>query len=389
MTTITLYEHQPHYLDNDALPFDIGELLWEHYSPYLTVDFPTPKTNNRWRLTSNGYVGYIPLTHDIHLALYPKVGLTNLFGMLGYAYNINFKTLPGLIACESLADLYERLAYILAQRIVGRLRRGLHRDYVTETARLPYLRGRLDVNQMMRHPDAEMLVCSYDTLTADIDDNRILAWTLHQILRSGICTETSLPTLRQAYRTLSQHVTLTPYQAVDYHNRHYHRLNHDYAGMHALCNFFLSNSGPGHQTGKQPMVPFLVNMNLLYEKFVAAWLTQHLPSRYQLKAQERVDISARNQLNFIIDLIIFDTFEERVRYVLDTKYKITNKPAPNDIQQMIAYAHIKQCDAAILVYPSPAPFEAQINNIQVQSLTFALDDDLDAAGHAFMERLAL
>ncbi|NEP84976.1 MAG: hypothetical protein F6K39_46880, partial [Okeania sp. SIO3B3] len=252
-----------------------------------------------------------------------------------------------------------------------------------------YLRGRVDINKTLRRATVNTVDCHYDTLTADIDDNRILAWALHQILHSGICTETSLPTLRQAYRVLSRHVTLTPYQSIDSNKRYYHRLNRDYAMMHALCNFFLSNSGPSHQTGKQQMVPFLVNMNVLYEKFVAGWLSQHLPLRYQLKAQERVDISARNQLNFIIDLIIFDTFKEQVHCVLDTKYKVTDKPSPSDIQQMIAYAHIKQCDTAILVYPGSVLFDAQMNNIQVQSLTFAIDGDLDVAGHTFMEKLIL
>ena len=42
--------------------------------------------------------------------------------------------------------------------------------------------------------------------------------------------------------------------------RTYNRLNADYEPMHALCRFFLENSGPAHARGDRSMLPFLVNM---------------------------------------------------------------------------------------------------------------------------------
>ena len=52
-------------------------------------------------------------------------------------------------------------------------------------------------------------------------------------------------------------------------DRLYHRLNQDYQPMHGLCRFFLEHSGPTHQDGDSAMIPFVVHMPALFEKFVA------------------------------------------------------------------------------------------------------------------------
>src|SRR3989304_7909613 len=54
----------------------------------LRLSFPSPKTNGKWQFTSQGWVGYIPLTPDLGLALRPKIQLGNIFRMLEYAYAV-------------------------------------------------------------------------------------------------------------------------------------------------------------------------------------------------------------------------------------------------------------------------------------------------------------
>ena len=75
----------------------------------------------------------------------------------------------------------------------------------------------------------------------------------------------------------------------------YHRLNRDYEVLHALCRFFLENSGPAHSSGGHTFFPFLVDMAQLFERFVAGWLQKHLPPdkllpqcHVQLSDQERL-----------------------------------------------------------------------------------------------------
>jgi 5-methylcytosine-specific restriction enzyme subunit McrC len=387
---IELTEYQPIWLAAPALPKEVGESLWRYYGKQVEVEDPSFKNDYRWRLTSQGWVGHIPLTPEFHFVLQPKVTLGNLFRMLEYAYRLNFMTLEGLVNCHSLAEFYERLAHVLAQRVLERGRKGFYQTYLSQAEPLAYLRGRLDVVQAIRQPGQVKLPCHYEEQTADVEENQILAWTLWHIARSGLCTERVLPVVRRAYRTLQSLTTLQPYPAEACLGRLYNRLNDDYQPLHALCRFFLEQSGPAHSLGDRAMLPFLVDMAHLFELFVAEWLKAHLPARVRLKAQERVHLGERGGIHFEIDLVLYDAAGRPV-CVLDTKYKTPDKPASDDISQVIAYAEAKGCREAILVYPvAPLqPLAIKVGDIRVRSLTFSLEGDLEQAGAEFVKSLPI
>ncbi len=388
---IELVEYKSALFERDHISYELGKSLWQNYRQQICVDFPDPSTNNQWRLTSTGWVGHIPLTTEFHVALQPKVALSNLFYMLEYAYQLkSFHLLEGLINCQSLAEFYEQLAYILAKRVLDRGRKGFYRAYVPQTEQLPYLRGRLDMPHTMRSPERVKLKCHYQDHTADLEENQILVWTLLSILGTGLCTERVLPTIRRAYRTLQGLVTVRPYSAQACVNRLYNRLNNDYRPLHALCRFFLEQSGPGHQLGKRAMLPFLVDMARLFELFVAEWLSTHPPVGLKLEKQKRVNIDEAGKLYFEIDLVLSDRTTGTTRYVLDTKYKIPAKPATDDISQVVSYAVAKRCQDAILIYPKPLnpSFEATVGDIRVRTLAFDLQGDLEMAGVKLGEALS-
>lgn len=387
---IELREYTPRFVPRSQLSAEAGEFLWRQYRKQVEVEFPSPATSDQWKLTAQGWVGYIPLGPGLGLSLLPKVPLRDLFGMLEYAYDLgSFHLLDDEFESQSLEELYERLAGILASKIINRARDGLYRDYVARTEALPYIAGTVEHRQLARRPWDVNIECTYHDHTADIDDNQILAWTLHTIARSGLCTERNRPVLRRAYHQIQNAVTLTPVRAADCIGRRYHRLNADYAPLHALCRFFLEHSGPQYAVGEHSMLPFLVDMARLYEQFVVAWMHQHLPPTTTLTAQERYDIDRASGLAFAIDLVLRDTASGTVRCVIDTKYKRVDTPATADIAQVIAYAKAKHCHDALLAYPfAPArPLDATIGDVRVRTVTFALGGDLDHAGAEFLAQI--
>ena len=385
-----LTEYTPRQFSRKEISETAGEILWQHYGRQVAVEFPSPKTAGRWQLTAQGWVGHIPVTPDLTLALQPKVALGNLFRMLEYAYNLNsLRFLDGLVDCHSLTEFFEQLAGILARRILDRGRKGFYRAYVPQAEPLPYVRGRLNVRDLGQTPERVRLNCHYEEHTADIEENQILAWTLFRISQSGLHGEPASRTVRQAYRALQGLVSLIPHRPEVCQGRFYHRLNEDYQPLHALCHFFLDQSGPSHQLGQRTMLPFLVDMARLYERFVAEWLKVHLPAAFELKVQEKVNLSQMRPLHFDIDLVIYRRGSGTARTVLDTKYKTPASPSTDDIHQMISYAHTKGCREAILIHPSPLPYplDETIRGIRIRSLTFSLDRDLDQAGQTFLENL--
>ena len=135
------------------------------------------------------------------------------------------------------------------------------------------------------------------------------------------------------------------------------------------------------------MIPFLVNMNSLFELFVARWLEKNLNEEsYSVQCQEEVLIDSLLNINFKIDLSIFDKESRSCALVMDTKYKVGN-PNAEDIEQVAAYAEAKGCKEAILIYPeySSSRLNGTVGNIRVRSGTFSLSEDPDLAGRRFVK----
>lgn len=385
-----LEEHAPLSLDGAALAQAEGERLLEQYGGRIRVDFPSPSSAGRWRLVSRGWVGYIPLSPELGLSLRPKVPITNLFRMLEYAYDLkSFQFLEGLTGMGSLAEVYERLASVLARRVIDRTRKGLYRSYLGRRDALPYLRGALDLREHLRRPWAVDLSCAFQEHTADLEDNQILSWTLQCIARTQACSERVRPLVRRAYRSLLAVTTLQPFTPDACLDRPYTRLNDDYRPLHALCRFFLAHTGPTHEQGGDRALPFLVDMNQLFELFVARWLGAHLPPGLRMEAQEPVSVGDPEQLRFAIDLVLYRNPGHRTAAVLDTKYKAPEAAATGDVAQVVAYAELKGCTEAFLVYPQQLsrPLDVQIGRIRVRSLAFPLRGDLERAGQELLRRL--
>lgn len=382
----TLTEYQPVSLPASALSEETAALLWRRYRKQIEVEPPSFRTGNRWQLTAQGWAGFIPLTRYLTLILQPKVALSDLFAMIEVAYHLeSLHFLPGQIHVASLPAIYTSLARILAQHIQARSRRGLYRAYTLIQENTAYVRGRIRTPALGASLPAATIACSYQQLTTDVEENRILTWTLHAILQSGLCSGETLQLIHQVYRLLIGQCTLTPMTAKQSRDRHYTRLNQDYAPLHALCAFFLDQSGPAHTIGDQTMISFLVDMARLYEQFVAAWLKNRLAHSHHVAVQVHTPVSSN--LHFTIDLIIS---AGRQRWIVDTKYKTpTAGPDTADVAQVLAYAQVQNAQEAVLVYPAPIPqpLDVTVGGVRLRTLTFRLDEDLDQAGEVLVAAL--
>lgn len=387
-TPITLTEYQPHLVEPSLLPEHAAQLLWRDYRHLVEIEPPSFKTSGCWRLTNLGWAGYLPLTPTVGLSLQPKVALRTLLRMVEVAYDLQaFHLFEGWFQAESVPELYELLALLLAQRVLSRCRQGLHRAYRTESAALPYVRGQLHLAAVLQRPARTELPCHFHEYTADVVDNQILLWTLQQIARSRLCGERATATVRHCVRTLQGQVSAQPVTAWACRQRTYSRLNRDYAPLHGLCAFFLEHCGPSHRVGDLPTLPFVVEMARLYERFVAAWLQQHVDSQWRVQIQETHPLGSEQR--FAIDLVLYDAASDAVCCVLDTKYKVAARANTADIAQVVAYAEAKGATEAILIYPQPlaTPLDVKVGDIHVRTLAFGIDGDLDQQGNAFLTQL--
>lgn len=104
-----------------------GEQIWKQYNKQIEIEFPSPKTGGKWRLKPQGWVGQIPLNSQVQLFINPKVSIKNLIAMLNYAYDLqSFHWLEGVVDCEVLSDIYDRLIQLFCDRILTQKRQGFY-----------------------------------------------------------------------------------------------------------------------------------------------------------------------------------------------------------------------------------------------------------------------
>ncbi len=390
VNSIELVEFEPLKIPIDALSYDIGQYLWRNYKPQIDIEFPSPKTDNCWELTSQGWVGCIPVNDKLRIILKPKVNkIDNIFRMLEYAYALkSFKYLDGCYDCSNIEEFYDRLAHLVSMQILRRGRKGFYRGYVAQEAKLPFVTGQINIRNRIKKPWDPQIECKYQEHTADLEDNQILAWTLYIIARSGFCSDRTIPSVNKAFRELQSLTNLRNFNGQVCVRRLYNRLNDDYQPMHLLCRFFLDHTGPVLDSGEERMLPFLVSMDNLFELFVAEWLKIHLPKEYYLKSQENIEISDDGLVHFTIDLVLYDNNSNPV-CVLDTKYKVSKTPYSGDIMQASAYALSKGCKDAYLIYPEPISraLLSKIGDIRVSCLSFDIRSDLEISGQKFLKEL--
>ena len=369
------------------------EVLALNTSGKFDVEPASLLSNYAYGIRSRGWVGYIPIGDDLLVRVRPKVPIHNLFRMLEVAYNLHsFRLFGGEIQIESLEDIYERLVSILARRVLDRIRKGLYRGYVSEADELSYVRGRIDplgaiLNSRRGIP---RIPCQYEEQTSDLEDNRILLWTLHCVRRQALRREKVRVELDRARRALGGTITLERCSPSDCVNRLYHRLNDDYAPMHGLCRFILEQTGPGLHPSDHVFIPFELNMPQLFELFVAEWLRANAPPGTVVRRKYQAQLDANFRMKIEIDILLCEERSQRPLAVLDTKYKADEQPSEDDIYQIAFHARELQVRRAILVYPSALarPLRmAHAHDIVIESMTFDIGIAPDVAGGEFLDGL--
>lgn len=387
--TLQLREWEEAFFPSERIGPDTARALIQDHTKHVELDYPSPKTDGRWRLGPRGYVGILPVNRHTVLALEPKVPLENVFRMLEYAYDLRaFRWPDKTITAESMAELFESLARVLARRIRDRTRKGLHHRYIEQDEKLPFVRGRMELRATHRLLCEPSVHCHFGEHTPDHSGNQILLWTLLTILRSGILSRKAALELRGAARPLRGPVSEVRYQDANCTRQNYDRLSHDYEPLHALCRFFLSQTGPSQRVGQRKMSPFLLKMDNLFEAFVARWLQEKLPRSRRLRIQESGSFDPHGDIEYHIDLVLYER-SGRPLAVLDTKYKKTTQPQGSDVHQVVAYALTKGCRDAILVYPQSVvpPKDFFVGPVRVRTAGFPLDISVDEGGVRLLGQL--
>lgn len=375
MEYLTLTEHEKKRFGEEEISDHEAEILCQRYDSYLDITYPSPATDNRWVLQPGGYVGVLPLRGKRALHVEPKGPIQNVFEMLEVIGSL--PEIPeGSSQVGAATDFTQQLVRMLAKRVIRRAREGLYREYVSREQDMPYVRGTIDVREHVRRPHRTNIPCRFEESKTDNELNRILAWTLHKVARSGLCSGETLRVAQAAYRSLAGRVSLDPIRPEDCIGRYYNRLNEDYRPMHGACYLLLKHMGLSHETGDQAVVPFVINMPSVFEDYVVEMLRRRTPDGHSVQS----GIIHNHEFgHFEMDAVVYEKDSGEASLIVEVKYKYARDPSSEDVQQAVAYASALDCSEAVLVYPRvPENDEkAQIGCTKVRTTGISLEENLN------------
>jgi 5-methylcytosine-specific restriction enzyme subunit McrC len=386
MQRINLQEGEAKVVSLNELNFALAETIQRQWNRFIQIDLLLVQNAPGFALKSRGYVGRLVLPNVLEVNIAPKIPIYNLLGMLETAYALEaFQLLDGESQYPEIHQIFEVLAGLFGQKVQYLIRRGLYREYAIKEAELPYIKGRLIPPLIPK----TLLQCQYAEFGADGMDNRIILWTLYLLRRYPFGHNAVRQALRGAFLAMDKEIQLVSLTAEVFVGLNYHRLNQSYRPIHALCRFFLEHCGPLLGQGKATFSPFLLFMPRLFERFVGAWLKRHLKTGYLLKEQFHTPLVGSGDLAFQMDMVLQDKVSGKVVAVLDTKYKASQVPDTEDIQQVVAYAVRLDTRVAYLVYPFKlsAPVEVQIGSITVKAIGLDLSGALEHAGKDLLNEI--
>ena len=197
------------------------------------------------------------------------IPIKNVYYMLSYAFRVLNEQGYKSIETEEFHNVAELCTAILTKGVSLQLKRGLEKEYISETEALTSPRGKINVTASIK--DLSMvrgqLVCTYDVFSVNSYMNRIIKTTLEILLTAKI----------SASRKKSIKKILIFFGDIDRLDVHtinwsiaFNRNNQSYRMLVAICELVIKGLLQTKADGSTKIMDFLDDqkMHRLYEKFI-------------------------------------------------------------------------------------------------------------------------
>jgi len=248
-----------------------------------------------------------------------------------------------------ILDLYFDL---FTTEVESLLHKGLVKKYRQTEGNLTTLKGKLNfskhINRNLIHQ--ERFYVNHTIYDQQHPLNQVLYKTIHLIrsINNNPILSSRIGSILLDYPELSDITVSDPW----FNRIKYNRKTEHYRKAIEISRLLLLNYHPDLRHGQNHVLALMFDMNLLWEKFVYISLRKYLKADAILPQQKKSywRIAGRTAVKLKPDIIIKrgDT-----TYVIDTKWKMMDRPRPadDDLRQMYAYLKYFQAEQAILCYP--------------------------------------
>lgn len=366
MRLISLREHQTDEYELKTPDVARAMAATKLVNTSLTLD-------GQLRLRSGSMVGAARIIADdeyVELHVRPKIGITRLLWLLGYARDPRgWRTEPVSLTPEH--DLVPAMAVAFATATSQALAPGLLQGYRTVEEALPLVRGRLrEADQLRARPGLALPVeVRYDDYNPDTPENQILLSAVRRLHRlPGVppATRNALHRIASALADVTPLTTGAPIPKTVPN-----RFNNRYQPALRLARLILAGVSIEHAHGSTLAAGFVFDLNTVFEDWLTTALRHAVETRYggTVTGQHQMHLDTDHQLPLVRpDITWWDG--HRCLAVIDAKYKAAgNTPPHDDIYQMLAYCTTLELTRGHLVYASagtePVTYHLQGSGIQI------------------------
>lgn len=292
------------------------------------------RTDGRYDLAAKQMVGTVR-TANLDLVIRPKVPADAFLELLGQAPGL--ARLAGRLNLQRWDDLLPAVTGLYAHALHDALRRGVLRGYHHRREALSFCRGKIDGLTLAtrRFGVIPPVDCDFEEFSPDIEVNQRLKAAAAFLFRSGFGLDSDRGLLRSALDRLAtvrdrRFRSPLPPLPLD------RRLS-TYGAAVDLANLVLSSASLDLQHGAVASVGFLLNMDDLYEAWVAGVLSAELRTgrpRWR-RHPPRLHLDYDRSVKLEPDVLWSPAGGPKVP--IDAKYKRGARIPNPDVYQMAAY----------------------------------------------------
>lgn len=253
-----------------------------------------------------------------------NVYIKNIFHMLSYAFQGLTQKDEERIDSEEFENTADLLCEILCMGFGRLLRRGLHKEFVSQKEELKTLKGKLDLSQTMRAfaNGQRVLVCEHDIFSENNVFNQIILCTMLLFLGCDGVKNERKASVRRLLPYLSEVEQISP-KDIQWARLTYSANNREYRLIINICYFALTSLLLTTDAGEYRMKAIANDEQIyrLYEKFILAYYQKEHPNLHASPSQVEWNLDDSDKVlqlpKMKTDISLFH--EEKV-LIIDAKF---------------------------------------------------------------------
>ena len=198
--------------------------------------------------------------------------------MLSYAFQMLNEQGYKNLATENFDNAGDLCAAILIRGISYQLKRGLGREYISETDTISAIRGKIEITESIKNQSMirSQMVCTYDEFSVNSPLNQIIKSTVMLLLKADI-SKVRKKELRKLMVYFDD-VSVVDVRSINW-SINYNRNNQTYRLLITVCYLVVKGLLQSKSDGSVKMMDFLDEQRMcrLYEKFILEYYKKHYP----------------------------------------------------------------------------------------------------------------